>query len=65
MSILDALAAIAKPEPKPIETGDYIKDAVFECAIFRLGLDQAEWMAEPKEEREFILKYLEAEYGNK
>ena len=65
MSIINALNKIVSDKSKDVgHNHDFIKDAVFECAIYRLGLDPKEWMKEPIEEREFILNYLENEHGN-
>jgi hypothetical protein len=62
MSILDCLAFIAEPKVEN-RLHNVITDGVFECAIYRLGLDPKDWMDEPVDEREFILNYLEDEYG--
>lgn len=62
MSILDFLQPVAEPEPI---WHDGITDGVFECAIYRLGLDPKDWMDEPVDEREFILNYLDGEYDKK
>jgi len=56
MSILDHLP---KPAEEPPPRGDYMTDAVFECALYRMGYDPKDWMDEPPEERDFILSYLE------
>jgi len=62
-SILDALKSIVSDKTENVGHKEGITDGVFECAIYRLGIDPKEWMAEPVEEREFILNYLEGEYG--
>ena len=63
MSILDFLQPVAEPEIDS-RLYDGITDGVFECAIYRLCLDPKDWMDEPVDEREFILNYLEGEYGS-
>jgi len=63
-SILDTLESILSDKTENIGHKEGITDGVFECAIYRLGLDPKDWMAEPVEERGFILNYLEGEYGS-
>jgi len=56
VSILDHLK---KPDEDPQPRGDYMTDAVFECALYRMGYDPKDWMDDAPEDREFILTYLE------
>lgn len=56
MSILDFLPKAAETKER---SGDFMSDAVFECALYRMGYDPADWMDDAPEDREFILDYLE------
>jgi len=47
MSILDCLDSIVSDKTENIGHKEGITDGVFECAIYRLGLDPKEWMADP------------------
>jgi hypothetical protein len=55
MSILDHLPKSAVA----VDDGDFMKSAVFECALYRMGYDPKDWMDDAPEDREFILNYLE------